>query len=259
MSEADMQPMMDEAAAEEQPMMMEEKVSSKKESVKESEEGNPYEETDMCCCCLCQCQEKEVKDLSCCGCFPIKCGVITIGALTLAITFLIAVETFYGLLNEYVEWWYIVICFVVLAPLFVAVGMFISFFSKDTEGTRTAVFAGCQLVVISVSLFCIWNTVYFLYFYKKDRVYFGNTETGYITLTKRQYFFWLFFFTAAVDAAYMYFICVTSAYSDRLKPKEVPPAMMEKMKEMMDEMMEEKMEEMMEEKMEEKMEEMAME
>lgn len=164
-----------------------------------------------------------------------------------------------GLLNEYTDWWYIVICFVALAPLFVAVGMFIAFFSKDTEGTRTGAFASCQLVIISVSLFCIWNTIYFLYFYKKDRIYFGNTETGYITLTKRQYFFWLFFFTAAVDASYMYFICVTSAYSDRLKPKEVPPAMMEKMKEMMEEMMEEKMEEMMEEKMEEKMEEMAME
>ena len=99
MSEADMQPMMDEA--EEQPMMMEEKAPSMEAApVEPSEEGNPYEETDMCCCCLCQCQEKEVKDLSCCGCFPIKCGVITIGALTLTITALIAVETFYGLLNE---------------------------------------------------------------------------------------------------------------------------------------------------------------
>lgn len=172
---------------------------------------------------------------------------------------MIAVETFYGLLNEYVEWWYIVVCFVVLAPLFVAVGMFIAFFSKDTEGTRTGAFASCQLVVISLALFCIWNTVYFLYFYKKDRIYFGNTESGYITLTKRQYFFWLFFLTAICEASYMYFICVTAAYSDRLKEKKVPEEMMDKMKEMMEEMMEEKMEEKMDEMMEDKMEEMAME
>ena len=252
MSEADMQPMME---AEEQPMMEPSKKSvSKKSSQKSSESGNPYEETDMCCCCLCICQEKEVKDLSCCGCFPIKCGVITIGALTLVIAFCVGIETFYGLLNEFTDWWYIVICFLLLAPLFVASGLFISFFAKDTEGTRTSTFAACQLTIISVTLLCVWNTIYFLYFYKKDKVYFGNTETGYLTPTKRQYFFFMFFFTAVVDASYMYFICVTGAYSDRLKEKKVPPAMMDAMKEMMDDMMEEKMEEMMEEKMEEMME-----
>lgn len=198
----------------------------------------------MCCCCLCLCQEEEVKDLSCCGCFPIKCGVITIGALTLALTILIGVETFYGLLNEYVEWWYIVICCVVLIPLIVAAAMFIAFFSKDNEGTRTAVFSACMQVIISVTLLCVWNTVYFLVFYKKNLVFFGNTETGYIVLTKRQYFFWLFSLTFIVDAAYCYFICVTGLYSDRLKPKKADPAMMEAMEKMMEKMMEEKMGEM---------------
>jgi len=234
------------------------KSSSKKSVAKSEESGNPYGETDMCCCCLCQCQEKEVKDLSCCGCLPIKCGVITIGALTIAIAFLIGVETFYGLLNEYTDWWYIVVCFVLLAPLFVGTAFFIAFFGKDTEGTRTLAFTACQLTIIAVTLLCIWNTIYFLYFYKKDKVYFGNTETGYLTLTKRQYFFFCFFITAAIDASYMYFVCVTAAYSDRLKEKKIPETMMDAMKDMMEEMMEEKMEEMMEEKME-GMDEMMME
>jgi len=234
------------------------KKSEKSEAASSSITGNSYDEQDMCCCCLCQCQEKEVKDLSCCGCFPIKCGVITIGALTCAIAFLVGIETFYGLLNEYTDWWYIVICFVLLAPLFVATGLFISFFAQDTEGTRTSAFAACQLTIISITLLCAFNTFYFLTYYKKDKVYFGNTESGYLTLTKRQYFFYLFFFTFAIDASYAYFICVAGAYSDRLKKKPVPPAMMEAMKEMMDSMMEEKMEEM-EEKMEDMMEEPMME
>lgn len=233
------------------------KSSTVKKSSKASSSisGNSYEETDMCCCCLCQCQEKEVKDLSCCGCFPIKCGVITIGALTLAIAFLIGVETFYGLLNEYTDVFFIVISFVLLAPLFVACGLFISFFAQDTESTRTQAYSACMLTIISISLCCVWNTIYFLYFYKKEKIYFGNTESGYLTLTKRQYFFYLFFLTAAIDGSYMYFICVTGAYSERLKKKEIPPSMMDAMKDMMEDMMEEKMEDKMEEMMEEKMEE----
>lgn len=41
------------------------------------------EEGCLCCCCICHCSTNETKDLSCCGCFPIKAGVVAIGVLTI--------------------------------------------------------------------------------------------------------------------------------------------------------------------------------
>ena len=41
------------------------------------------EEGCLCCCCICHCSTSETKDLACCGCFPIKAGVVTIGVLTI--------------------------------------------------------------------------------------------------------------------------------------------------------------------------------
>lgn len=207
----------------------------------------------MCCCCICQCQEKEVKDLSCCGCFPIKCGVTSIGALTIFLTTLVFVETYYSLLNEYLDWWYVVVSCVLLIPLFVACSCYIAFFNKDSEGTRTAVFSSCMLVIVAFTLICAWNTVYYVMFYHKDKIYLGNSDEGYVTLTKRQFFFWNFFLTAVVDSAYIYFTCVTGAYSDRLKEPKPDEAMQAMMEDMMEKMMSEKMSDKMSDKKSEMM------
>lgn len=236
MEDAEMQPMMED--------MMEGSKKGTSKAASSTKSEPQFTEDDMCCCCICQCQDKEVKDLSCCGCFPIKCGVISIGALTIFLTVLIFVETYYSLLNEYLDWWYVVISCVLLIPLFVACSMYVAFFNNDTEGTRTAVFSSCMLVIISFSLICAWNTLYFVGYYKKDHIYLGNSDEGYITLTKRQFFFWNFFLVAIIDSAYMYFICVTGSYSDALKEKKPDEAMMAAMEDMMDKMMSEKMSKM---------------
>ena len=66
----------------------EEKMDDKKESEKpvETAEPEPEEEKEMCCCCICQCSTQETKDLSCCACFPIKCGLVTIGIVYIVLT-----------------------------------------------------------------------------------------------------------------------------------------------------------------------------
>ena len=66
----------------------------------ETAEPEPEEEHEMCCCCICQCSTKETRDLSCCGCFPIKCGIVSIGLIYILLTVGIFVELFYGLINE---------------------------------------------------------------------------------------------------------------------------------------------------------------
>merc|ERR1712010_313696 len=95
--------MMDEGMA----LMQEEEEPPKKLTL---DELAVEEEGCLCCCCICHCSVKETKDLACCGCFPIKRGVVTIGILTIALFAAIFVEVFYCLLNEQFAWWYVSRC-----------------------------------------------------------------------------------------------------------------------------------------------------
>ena len=165
----------------------------------------------MCCCCICQCQTKETKDLACCGCFPIKCGVYCIGIITFCLLLFLFIEIFYCLLNEYDDWWYVLVGEVLLIPLIIACTFFVVFFAKETDTTRTTLFAGCQLVLISVTLLAVWTVCYFYFFYKYDAVYTGTADLGYIKQTKKQFIVWSMFLAAAIDAVYAYFLRKTQA------------------------------------------------
>jgi len=86
--------MMDEGMA-----LMEEKAESVPQKLT-LDELALKEEGCLCCCCICHCSVKETKDLGCCGCFPIKCGVVAIGIATITLFAAIFTEVFYCLLNE---------------------------------------------------------------------------------------------------------------------------------------------------------------
>ena len=90
------------------------------------------EEGCLCCCCVCHCSVKETKDLACCGCFPIKCGVLTIGIFTLLLAIYMVTMNFFLILNEYIHWYFPVVILVLLAPLCIAASFFVTFFTKDT-------------------------------------------------------------------------------------------------------------------------------
>jgi len=71
------------------------------EGSKKTGDGEEVEEDhDMCCCCICQCSTEETKKLSCCACFPIKCGLIVVGIIYCALTVGMFIELFYGFINE---------------------------------------------------------------------------------------------------------------------------------------------------------------
>merc|ERR1712100_816621 len=115
------------------------------------------EEGCLCCCCICHCSVKETKDLACCGCFPIKCGVVTIGILTILLFTALFIEVFWCLLNEQFAWWYVLVAVILLVPFFIGVCFFISYYAEDTDSSRSKLFVSCQFVIISS---CLW--AYFL-------------------------------------------------------------------------------------------------
>jgi len=238
--------------ADEEAMMMGDEMMDKPEDMMMMEEGE--EEKDelqqklddgayQCCCCLCECSNAKTKDLSCCCVFPIKCGVLLIGVIILAITLFVFLEIFYQLLNDDIHWWYVLTGVVLAATLVIASAFVIVFFTNDTESSRGKLFTACLLVIIGVALEAVWAACYFVFLYKKDTVTTGNDGVGFIKATRKQEVVITLYIACLICALFAYFICVINQYVDALKTPE-------------EEMMEEKKDDMM---MEEKKDDMMME
>lgn len=215
---------MDNAMEEEKPLMDEEKPASEKketepkEEEKEEEPPAPINEHDheMCCCCICQCSTKETRDMSCCGCFPIKCGIVCIGIIYCLVLLGLFIDTFFYILNEYIHWWYVLVTVFLLCPMLVGVTFMISFFSKDNGTTRTLLYTACILAIVTFTFVTIWNLCYFQWLYKYDVVYSGMDVVGYTMQTKKAFMVWQLFIALCLDFLFAYFLCVCANYSIRL-------------------------------------------
>lgn len=223
-------PVMDppaEGAAEEKPademdkLMEDDKKSEKKEDDKKSEvsedDPEPKDNTCPCCCCLCVCSNEFTEEASCCGCFPIKAGVILIGIFQFALACIIVTWYFFQFLNDYVAWWYTLIVLLLLIPLVIATTFFIVFFTKDQKSSRGKLRSGCILTIISLSLVAIWNLIYFIWIYKfGDTYYEGMGDPNYNPYkktSKKYYLFLMLGESVILIALFAYFICVVSEYA----------------------------------------------
>jgi len=245
----EMQPMMDEMAMEEKPMeemmMMEEE---EEDEVKQKLQDGGF----MICCCLCQCSDQRTKDLTCCCFFPIRCGVLFIGAFVIAVTLFVFLEIFYQLLNDDIHWWYVFVGVLLAACLIVASAFAIIFFTKDTETSRSLLYTACLLTIIGVTLVATWSTIYFVFLYKKDNVTTGNDGVGFMKATRKQEVVITLYVACCIDALFAYFICIVSSYQKAMDPPKEEEMMMEdKMEDKKSEKSKksEKMGEMMEEAM----------
>jgi hypothetical protein len=234
----EMDPMMGEEMMMDKPEdMMEEKPEDMMEAEEELDEVQQKlkEGGFMCCCCLCECTNEKTKDLSCCCFFPIRCGVLLIGIIILALTLFIFLEIFYQLLNDDIHWWYVLVGVVLASLLVIASAFVIVFFTKDTESSRGKLFTACLLVIIGVALEAVWAACYFVFLYKKDSVTTGNDGVGFIKATRKQEVVITLYVACCICALFAYFICVINQYVDALKTPEEP---MEEM--MMDDKMDDK-------------------
>merc|ERR1719329_648872 len=241
----EMNPMMEEMAMDDAPM--EEMMGMEEEEIdelKEKLEAGGF----MICCCLCQCTDKRTKDLTCCCFFPIRCGVLFIGAFIIAVTLFVFLEIFYQLLNDDIHWWYVFVGVLLAACLIVASAFAIIFFTKDTETSRSLLFTGCLLTIVGVTLVAVWSTIYFVFLYKKDNVTTGNDGVGFMKATRKQEVVITLYVACCIDALFAYFICIVTSYQKAMdEPKEEEKMMSEKA--MSEKAKSEKMEEMMEEAM----------
>merc|ERR1712070_146910 len=168
-----------EEAMEDEPMMEEEPAAEPEKELTEIEQ-KLADGGFMCCCCLCECTEERTKDYTCCCFFPIKCGVLFIGIIILAITVFVFLEIFYELLNDDIHWWYVLVGVLLASTLVVASAFAVLFFTSDTHGSRSQMRVACILVIIGVSLVAVWSACYFVFLYKKDSVTTGNDGVGFV-------------------------------------------------------------------------------
>merc|ERR1711990_1431425 len=104
--------------------------------------------------CLCVCENTATENVTCCCCCPIKCGVQVIGSLTILLCFYYISWNFFLILNDQVTWWFPVVTIVLLVPLYVASGLFVSWFIKDSLGTRGGL-TGAILLALYAYFMCV--------------------------------------------------------------------------------------------------------
>merc|ERR1712046_82346 len=178
------------------------------------------QELTPCCCCLCACSNEYTKDSRCCGCFPIKCGVLTIGIFTVLLTIYLVTMNFFLILNEYIHWYFPVVILVLLAPLCIGSSFFVVFFTKDTAASRGKLFTACMFGIISTALIAVWIVCYYVFIYKNDTVFTGQGDpqtNAYSKMSKKFYLFVVLAETTALCVSYSYFICVTNRYAQKMK------------------------------------------
>jgi len=186
-----------------------------------------------CCCCVCVCSNDHTEDLTCFGCFPIKCGIMAIGIFTFLLTIGLCTYNFFFILNEYVAWYFPVVVLVLLIPLVVATFFWVTWFTKDGISQRGRLGVACQLAIISIALCCIWTLVYFIWLYKKESVYtgYGDPEIlsmGYRKTPKKVYVFFILAESLILIALYSYFLCICERYYDHMLHKPEQEEDMEK-------------------------------
>tara|TARA_B110000902_G_scaffold221362_1_gene256901 strand:+ start:61 stop:792 length:732 start_codon:yes stop_codon:yes gene_type:complete len=181
------------------------------------------QELTPCCCCLCACSNEYTKDSRCCGCFPIKCGVLAIGIFTVLLTIYMVTMNFFLILNDYIHWYFPVVIIVLLAPMCIGSSFFVVFFTKDTASSRGKLFTACMFGIISTALIALWIVCYYVFIYKNDTVFTGQGDpqtNAYSKMSKKFYLFVVLAETTALCVAYSYFICVTNRYTQKMKGAE---------------------------------------
>lgn len=155
--------------------------------------------------------------MKCCFIFPINCGVQLVALAVILIAVCQFLEVFYQLLNDKIDWWYVLVGVILAVPLIIALASAVGFFADESDSSRTMLQAGLILVIISITLSAIWNASYFWWFYKSDDVVTGNDGIGFLKVTRKQEIVFSLFIATVVDAFAAYFLCVLGEYKEAFR------------------------------------------
>lgn len=199
------------------------KKSKKKDRLRDDDASKLDDKECRCTylCINCLCSNNALRKLSCCGCFPISCGVYTIAVLIILLTILVFFEIFFMLQNDGMAWWYVFVCLCLLAPAVIGAAFCVMFIMRNRNWTRCLMVWACILFLISVVLIVSWNAIYFIFLSRKYQVTAGTEKIGghwgEYESTRKVYVFYMILFGLIVVAIFSYFICVTWTYKEALE------------------------------------------
>merc|ERR1712167_151818 len=126
---------------------------------------------------------------------------------------------FFLFLNDQVTWWFPLVTIILLAPLYIASGMFVNWFIKDTMSSRGKLTGAIIMSLISFFCVALWNVIYYTAIYKRDEVFigYGVSEDKYQKFQKKFYIFKVLLESAILLALYAYFMCVITSYKGLLR------------------------------------------
>ena len=127
-----------------------------------------------CCGCICVCSNQKTIDHDYCFCAPIKCGIIFIGVVALLFATYIISYNLMLLLNEHIDWWFPIVWLILFGPFIIGTTFFVVFFTKDKTSNRNKLPYACLLMVISLTICCIWTCIYYVALYKPKVIYVGS-------------------------------------------------------------------------------------
>ena len=172
------------------------------------------------------------KEKECCCCCPIKCGVTTIGILTIVYLFVEIIVIACYSASAYFDMYYWMVCLLLITPAIVAVVFWFIYWcfvdSEDQEsedGGRKRLVAAVWLTLAAAILLFFWNIIYIFCLYDYDEVYVGygqpaepgsenDTNENYYKVSKSDYVLEALFEAILVIGLFSYFVCVIHNYAN---------------------------------------------
>jgi hypothetical protein len=102
--------------------------------------------------------------------------MICISLFLVFITVVYFTEYFWHFMNEYLHWWYTLVCLIILIPLLISAFFVIGWLTGDSKATRKLLYWATVLALTSVIILCIWNVTYLLGLYKFEDYYYGSGD-----------------------------------------------------------------------------------
>lgn len=139
--------------------------------------------------------------------------------MTLFLTVVLFVWSFFLFLNDYIHWWYTLVLLILYIPLLLAASFTISWFTQDTKTTRALMYTATLLALISFCCVALWDIIYFVWLYKRDSFMagMGDPKTNEYTKQSKKTFIFTFLAESLICIGlYAYFICVASNYQEAM-------------------------------------------
>ena len=121
-----------------------------------------------------------------CCCCPLSCGIYIITFIIFYLTIDYTIKILFLFFNEYFDWWFAIVLFFCLLPLYWAFGLFWVYMTAERRQDRDYLKIGVLLAAVSIFLVTLWTVIYVSAYYHHSHVYQGIGDAEDTTNYKKE-------------------------------------------------------------------------